>query len=221
VTVTASASLAQPESASGGSRSWLVLKAKRAIDVTGALLGLLVLWPVLLLVAVAVKLDSPGPVFYRPRVAGLRGRPFTLLKFRSMRENAATLLREHPELWEEYRRNLKVKEDPRITRIGRPLRKLSLDELPQLINVLRGELSLVGPRVLSDVELARYGDAGAKVLSVTPGLTGLWQVSGRHELSFERRVELDLYYVDHWTLWTDLVILAKTIPAVLSGTGAA
>jgi lipopolysaccharide/colanic/teichoic acid biosynthesis glycosyltransferase len=116
---------------------------------------------------------------------------------------------------------LKVKEDPRITRIGKPLRKLSLDELPQLINVLRGELSLVGPRVLSDVELARYGDAGEKVLSVTPGLTGLWQVSGRHELPFERRVELDLYYVDHRTLWTDLVILCKTIPAVLSGKGAA
>jgi lipopolysaccharide/colanic/teichoic acid biosynthesis glycosyltransferase len=197
-----------------------MVAAKRLTDIVGAVVGLIILWPVFVVVAILVKIDSKGPLLYRPTVVGLRGRRFTLLKFRSMVENAAEVLRGQPGLWEEYQKNLKVRDDPRITRVGRFLRRASLDELPQLINVLRGELSLVGPRVLSDVELRRYGDAGGRVLSVTPGLTGLWQVSGRHRVSFEKRMELDLYYVEHWSFWWDLVILVRTIPAVLSGAGA-
>jgi lipopolysaccharide/colanic/teichoic acid biosynthesis glycosyltransferase len=211
---------ARSGSARGRDATRLERRIKRLVDVTGALVGLAVLWPALLVIGVLIKLDSKGPVLYRPEVVGLRGKRFTLLKFRSMVEDASAVLRAQPELWEEYRRNLKVKADPRVTRLGKALRKASLDELPQLVNVLRGELSLVGPRVLSEVELARYGEAGEKVLSVVPGLTGLWQVSGRHELSFERRVELDLYYVDHRTLWMDLAILFRTVPAVFTGRGA-
>jgi lipopolysaccharide/colanic/teichoic acid biosynthesis glycosyltransferase len=193
---------------------------KRAVDVTGSALALLILWPLLLVLGALVKLDSPGPALFRPTVLGVNGHRFTLLKFRSMVANAPEVLKQRPELLDEYRRNLKVKQDPRITRVGAWLRRTSLDELPQLVNVLRGDLSLVGPRVLSDVEFTRYGAVGPAVLNVKPGLTGLWQVSGRHELSFERRVELDLQYIARASLWLDLVILCKTLPAVLSGRGA-
>jgi lipopolysaccharide/colanic/teichoic acid biosynthesis glycosyltransferase len=134
--------------------------------------------------------------------------------------NAEEILRQDPKLWVEYSQNLKISGDIRITRVGLFLRKFSLDEIPQFYNVLRGEMSLVGPRILSDIELARYGQFGSKVLNVTPGLTGLWQVSGRHMVSFERRMEFDLYYVDHWNLRMDFIILLKTIPTVLSGRGA-
>ncbi len=196
------------------------LRAKRILDVIGASLGLLVLSPVMLLVSACVRLESPGPFLYRPEVVGYGGRRFKLLKFRSMVQNAGEVLRAKPELWVEYRTNLKLKNDPRITRVGAVLRKFSLDELPQFINVLRGEMSLVGPRVLSELELERYGDARELILSVTPGLTGLWQVSGRHTLPFERRMELDLQYIQQRTLWLDIWIIAKTFPAVLSGRGA-
>lgn len=202
-------------------KAWAASVAtKRILDIVGASLGLLVLTPLMLLIAVCVRLDSRAPILYRPEVLGFKGRRFRLLKFRSMVQNAGEVLRTDAELWDEYRTNLKVKNDPRITPVGAVLRKFSLDELPQFINVLRGEMSLVGPRVLSEVELARYGDARDLILSVMPGLTGLWQVSGRHALPFERRVELDLYYVHNWSLWMDLLILIRTVPAVLSGRGA-
>lgn len=198
----------------------LKLIFKRGIDLVGSVIGVVLSSPLLLLVAVLVRWDSSGPALYKISAFGLNGRRFTLYKIRSMVINAFDLLSERPELMEEYRRSLKIADDPRITRIGRILRKTSLDELPQLFNVLRGDMSLVGPRVLSDLELERYGANGARVLSVKPAMTGLWQVSGRQTVSFERRMELDLYYLDHWDLWMDFVILLKTVPAVLSAKGA-
>jgi len=179
--------------------SWALI-VKRVIDFVGALFGLLALSPLLFAIYVLIKLDSPGPALYRRRLIGYRGKPFMAYKFRSMVVNAHQVLQNNPELLEEYRRSLKITRDPRVTRVGRILRKTSLDELPQLINILRGDMSLIGPRMLGDVELARYGDAQDEVLSVKPGLTGLWQVNGRHTVSFERRMELDLYYIDHWNL---------------------
>ena len=198
----------------------LALSIKRAIDLIASVVGLVVLSPLFLLIAVLIKVDSPGPVFYRRRLIGFRGRSFGVYKFRTMVHNAHDLLCKDPQLMLEYQKNLKLARDPRVTLLGRILRKFSLDELPQLINVLRGEMSLVGPRMLGDIELARYGDARDKLLSVKPGLTGLWQVSGRHTVSFERRMELDLHYVGHWDLWLDLAIMLKTPFAVFSGKGA-
>jgi len=198
----------------------LTLATKRAIDIAGSLIALVFFSPLFLPISLLIKLESPGPLFYLPQVVGYRGKRFTLLKFRTMVDGAHQILQNDPKLWDEYRTNLKVKNDSRVTRVGRILRKTSLDELPQLVNILRGELSLVGPRILSKIELARYGDAQGKVLGVVPGLTGLWQVSGRHMVSFERRMELDLFYVDHWNLWMDFMILLKTLPVVLSGKGA-
>ena len=196
------------------------LIVKRVFDIIASLLGLLILSPLLIVISILIKLYSPGPVLFRRRLVGLRGRPFVAYKFRSMVANAHQVLQNDPKLKEEYQHNLKVTRDPRVTPLGRILRKTSLDELPQLFNILRGDMNLVGPRMLGDIELARYGDAKEKLLSVKPGLTGLWQVSGRHTVTFERRIELDLYYVNHWNLAMDLLILLKTIPAVLSFKGA-
>lgn len=196
------------------------LTAKRVVDLVGAGVGLILISPLFVIISVLIKLDSPGPVLFRAPGVGYNGRRFTQYKFRSMVDGAFKILRNDLGLWKEYRTKLKIKNDPRITRVGRFLRKSSLDELPQLVNVLRGEMSLVGPRILTEVELDRYGDAREKMLSVMPGLSGLWQVSGRHAISFERRMELDLYYIKHRNLWLDFVILLKTVPAVLSGKGA-
>jgi lipopolysaccharide/colanic/teichoic acid biosynthesis glycosyltransferase len=198
----------------------VAIMAKRVVDVGAAAVGLVFLWPLLALIAALVKLDSAGPALYRTEVMGLCGRRFVLLKFRSMVVDAHQILRSHPGLWQEYQTNLKVRNDPRITRLGAFLRRYSLDELPQFFNILTGDLSLVGPRVVTELELARYGDSATQLLSVKPGLTGLWQVSGRHTLPFERRMELDLYYVAHWSLWTDLRIILRTVPAVISAKGA-
>jgi len=201
-------------------RSWLTVATKRGVDIIGALIVLFMFSPFFLLISLVIKLGTPGPIFYMPQVVGYRGRRFTLFKFRTMVNNASYILQNDPKLLEEYRTKLKIENDPRVTSLGKFLRKYSLDEIPQLLNILRGEMSLVGPRVLSETELASYGDVQDKVLSVMPGLTGLWQASGRHTVSFERRVELDMYYVDHWNLWMDFVILLKTVPAVITGKGA-
>ena len=195
---------------------------KQVIDWTGALLLLIVLSPVLLLTAIMVKRTSPGPIWFRQERAGLNGRPFTMLKFRSMVSNAEQRKVELEALNEMSGPVFKVTNDPRITPIGVFLRKWSIDELPQLFNVLRGEMSLVGPRPLPVDEVRRFDDhSHRRRLSVKPGLTCLWQISGRNNVKdFKDWVRLDLEYIDNWSLWLDLKILARTIPAVLVGTGA-
>jgi lipopolysaccharide/colanic/teichoic acid biosynthesis glycosyltransferase len=197
-----------------------LLPPKRAFDITVSLALLLALLPVMVAIAILVKLTSPGPVFYRRTIPGLRRKPFGVLKFRSMVQNAHDLMQTDPRLRVEYASNLKIANDPRITAVGRVLRKTSLDELPQLINVLVGDMSLVGPRMLGDIELAKYAEYQDKVLSVRPGITGLWQISGRHKTSFENRIVLDMQYIDRWSFGLDLLVLIKTPLAVLSMAGA-
>jgi exopolysaccharide biosynthesis polyprenyl glycosylphosphotransferase len=196
--------------------------AKEILDVVGAFLLMVVASPVFLVVALAIRFTSPGPVLFRQQRSGLNGRPFTMLKFRSMVTNAEQLKQELAILNEMSGPVFKVKEDPRITGVGRIIRRFSLDELPQLINVVRGEMSLVGPRPLPVDEVKRFDDfSHRRRLSVKPGLTCLWQVSGRNEVKdFKDWVRLDLEYIDNWSLWLDLKILLRTIPVVLIGTGA-
>ena len=193
---------------------------KLALDYCLTIPGLLVLLPLFGLIALAIKLDSPGPVIYRRRVMGLNGKQFDAFKFRTMHVNGDRILDQHPDLKAELARNHKLKNDPRITRSGRILRKLSLDELPQLFNVLLAEMSLVGPRMIAPQEMAQYNQWGLNLLTVRPGLSGLWQVSGRSDVSYEDRVRLDMYYIRNWTIWLDLQILFQTVPAVLRSRGA-
>ena len=197
---------------------------KRLMDLAGALLGGILLSPLLLTIAFLIKLDSPGPVFYGHERIGQGGRRFRAWKFRSMVKDADLVLkdylRKHPEFREEWERDWKLRNDPRITRVGKFLRRTSLDELPQLWNVLKGEMSLVGPRPVVREELVKYGEKGAYYLKVRPGMTGLWQVSGRSDTSYAERVELDVYYVRNWSIWLDIYILARTVWVVLKGRGA-
>ncbi len=194
--------------------------AKRAIDLAGALVLLVLTLPLWVLLLVLIPLESPGPPLFRHRRLGLHGRPFYVWKFRTMYADAEERLRRDPELARRFRERFKLEDDPRVTRLGRLLRKWSLDELPQLWNVLLGEMSLVGPRPIVPEEIPKYGEWADLLFSVKPGLTGLWQVSGRSELPYERRVELDLYYILNWTPLLDLQILLKTPLAVLRGRGA-
>jgi exopolysaccharide biosynthesis polyprenyl glycosylphosphotransferase len=195
-----------------------VLKA--VLDYALAVPGLILLSPFLVLVALAVKLDSPGSVIYRRRVMGTGGREFDAFKFRTMHTNGDEILAACPELKARLENNHKLEDDPRVTRVGRVLRRFSVDELPQLFNVLRREMSLVGPRMISPPEMAEYGKWGMNLLTVKPGLTGLWQVSGRADVSYEERVRLDMHYIRNWTIWLDLQLLMRTIPAVFKGRGA-
>ncbi len=182
--------------------------------------GLILISPFLLLIAILVKLDSPGPVIHRRRVMGVSGKQFDAYKFRTMVTNGDQLLTASPELQAELAENHKLKDDPRITRVGRFLRRFSLDELPQMFNVFKREMSLVGPRMISPEEMEKYDQWGINLLTVHPGITGLWQVSGRSDLSYEDRVRMDMHYVRNWSLWLDLQLLVQTIPAVLRARGA-
>jgi exopolysaccharide biosynthesis polyprenyl glycosylphosphotransferase len=201
--------------------SWQML-AKLLLDFMGSLL--LIAFGALLMAVIAllIKLTSPGPVMFRQPRSGLNGKPFTIYKFRTMVTNAEQFKHELAAMNEMSGPVFKVTNDPRVTPAGKWLRKFSLDELPQLFNVLRGEMSLVGPRPLPVDEVKRFDDlAHRRRLSVKPGLTCLWQISGRNQISdFKEWVRLDLEYIDHWSLWLDLKILLRTIPAVLIGTGA-
>jgi exopolysaccharide biosynthesis polyprenyl glycosylphosphotransferase len=196
--------------------SWL----KRALDLVLTAGGLLALSPVLLTIALLIKLDSPGPIFYAQERVGRHGRRFRMLKFRSMRRDADKLLVQLRDRNEAIGPLFKMRADPRVTRIGRVLRRLSIDELPQLINVLRGEMSLVGPRPPLPSEVAEYEEWQFGRLRAVPGLTGLWQVSGRSDVPFHDMVRLDLHYIRNWSLSLDMKILLRTIPAVLSSRGA-
>lgn len=194
---------------------------KRLIDVVLAAFGLLVLIPVFLIIAICIKLDDGGPVLHFREIIGYRGRRFYALKFRTMIPNADEYLANHPELMRKFQQNMKlVGGDPRITRKGRFLRKTSLDELPQLVNVLFGQMSLVGPRIIHPSELPRYGKYAYKRLSVRPGITGLWQISGRQHISYDERVQLDMRYIDTRSFIIDLSILVKTLKVFIVHTGA-
>jgi exopolysaccharide biosynthesis polyprenyl glycosylphosphotransferase len=196
--------------------------AKHVLDFTGSLVGLVAFSWFFGLVALLIKVTSPGPVLFRQQRSGLNGRPFTLYKFRTMVSNAEQLKHELAAMNEMSGPVFKVTDDPRVTPVGRILRKFSIDELPQLYNVLRGEMSLVGPRPLPVDEVNRFNDlAHRRRLSMKPGLTCLWQVGGRNELrDFKEWVRLDLEYIDNWSLWLDLKILWLTVPVVLTGAGA-
>jgi len=189
----------------------MALGVKRAADIAGSAAGLIATAPLFPLIALAVRIDSPGPIFFRPRIIGFEGREFSAYKFRSMHADAFERLLQDEELLKEYKKSLKLMEDPRITRVGKFLRRTSLDELPQLINVLKGEMSLVGPRMLAELELEKFGEDREKILSVRPGMAGLWVASGRQTLSFERRLELELQYVNEWSLWLDVKCFMKTL----------
>jgi exopolysaccharide biosynthesis polyprenyl glycosylphosphotransferase len=197
------------------------LLVKRIVDLFLVIITLPLLLPIMLIITIAIKLDSPGPAFFVQQRVGLRKRLFPLLKFRSMYVDAEERIKEIEHLNEADGPIFKIKNDPRITRVGRFIRKTSLDELPQLLNVLRGHMSLVGPRPMSirDVNLFDKG-IQRKRFSVRPGITCIWQVSGRSDLPFEKWLELDLKYIDNWSLLLDLQILLKTIPAVLRASGA-
>jgi exopolysaccharide biosynthesis polyprenyl glycosylphosphotransferase len=193
---------------------------KRAIDIVVSLVGLLLLSPLFALIAILIKLDSPGPVFFQQPRIGRGGKPFVCHKFRSMRDGADAERETLTVLNEMKGPMFKIKNDPRLTRMGRLFRRTSLDEFPQLINVLRGEMSLVGPRPPLPVEVAQYEEWHKKRLEVAPGMSGLWQVSGRSLLTFDEMVMLDLFYIENWSLALDLKIMLRTVPAVLLADGA-
>jgi Undecaprenyl-phosphate galactose phosphotransferase WbaP len=204
--------------------SWPNLALKRALDLALLGLGLIVSLPLAALIGLAILLESGRPVIFGHARIGRGGKPFTAWKFRSMVDDAEAVLRkavdDRPALREEWESQRKLRLDPRLTRVGRLLRRTSMDELPQLWNVLRGEMSLVGPRPIVADEIPRYGQAFELYSQVPPGLTGLWQVSGRSNTTYAERVRLDTHYVRSWSIWMDLVILARTVWVVISGQGA-
>ncbi len=199
-------------------------RLKRIVDLVLSALAIVLLGPLLIAVSIIIKLDSPGPVFFRHRRLGRNMRDLFVLKFRTMHKDAeqrlAALLDSDPALKREFETNFKLKNDPRVTRIGRWLRKFSIDELPQFFNILSGGMSFVGPRPIVEGEVKYYKGYSLLMFRVPPGATGLWQVSGRSETSYDSRVELDTHYVQQWTFWDDIKIIFKTIPAVLSRRGA-
>ncbi len=215
------ASFSEPVASAGrAGRNTLDLALKAVLDFGLTLFGVIVLSPIFVALALIVRLDSPGPIVYRRKVLGRGKTQFDAFKFRTMHVNGDEILARNPALKEQLEREHKLADDPRITRSGRWLRKLSLDELPQLINVLRGEMSLIGPRMISPPELARYGEHADELLTVKPGISGLWQVSGRSNLAADDRVRLDMQYVRTRTVGMDVALLLKTLPAVLKSRGA-
>jgi Undecaprenyl-phosphate galactose phosphotransferase WbaP len=197
---------------------------KRFMDIVIVVLGGILVLPFLLIIALLVKLSSPGPVLYGHKRLGTDGKHFTAYKFRSMvmdaHERLQRLLESDPEIKKEWEKNHKLQNDPRVTAIGRFLRRTSMDEIPQLLNILKGEMSLVGPRPIVDEEVSRYGEDFGWIFSVKPGLTGMWQVSGRSEADYTARVFYDTYYLQSWSVWLDIWILFMTFGAVIRGKGA-
>jgi Undecaprenyl-phosphate galactose phosphotransferase WbaP len=200
------------------------LAIKRLLDLAIVIIGGLIILPLLIVIALLVKLSSPGPVLYRHRRLGKSGKYFNAYKFRSMfldsQDALEKLLAQSPGLRAEWEANHKLKDDPRVTLVGKFLRRTSFDEFPQLINVLKGEMSLVGPRPIVDGEVEKYGKDFDRIFSVKPGLTGLWQVSGRSDTDYTERVAFDTYYLQSWSVWLDLWVLLKTFGVVIKGKGA-
>lgn len=194
---------------------------KRSFDIVSSAIGLLILWPVFLIIAVAIKINSKGPVFFAHKRFGENGKNIKMYKFRSMYNNAEDMIKDFtPEQMEEWKENYKLENDPRVTKVGNFLRKTSLDELPQLFNILKGDLSVIGPRPVIGEELEKYGANKEKFLSVQPGLTGYWAANGRSDTTYDERMEMELYYIDNMSLSLDIKIFLKTIITVLKREGA-
>lgn len=197
------------------------LIVKRTIDILGALIGLVLLSPIFLIVAIAIKLDSKGPIIFGHTRRGLHGKDIKVYKFRTMYENSQEIFNNFTkEQKEEFYKNFKLENDPRVTKIGDFLRRTSIDELPQLINILNGSMSIVGPRPIVQKEIDLYGDYANKLFSVVPGLTGYWQANGRSDTTYEERIKMDMYYIDNRGFWLDFKIIIKTFRSVLKGEGA-
>lgn len=198
--------------------AWWNRTLKRSVDLVGGSILLLLSCPLVVILALRIKLNDGGPAFFRRCVVGPRGE-FDAFKLRTMRVDADEVLQRDALLQRRFEVNFKLKDDPRITSVGAKLRRSGLDELPQLWNVLKGEMSLVGPRMITPMELKKYGEASWIFSEMKPGLTGYWQTSGDQQAGYARRVEMDLFYVENWSLWFDLKILIKTPARVLRGSG--
>lgn len=194
---------------------------KRLFDFYASLIASIITLPFFIIIAILIKIDSPGPIFFIHHRVGKKGKPLPILKFRTMVVGAENMIKDFtPEQKEEWEKNFKLEHDPRVTRIGHFLRKTSIDELPQLYNILLGQLSVVGPRPVTKEEIEMYGANKDKILSVTPGLTGWWACNGRSNIDYKERMELELYYVDHASFYLDLKIIFKTVKITLSHEGA-
>ena len=197
------------------------LFVKRVTDILGALIGLILLSPIFLIVVIAIKLDSKGPIIFGHTRKGLGGKDIKVYKFRTMYENSKEIFDNFTEEQkQEFYKNFKLDNDPRITKIGNFLRRSSIDELPQLINILNGSMSIVGPRPIVEKEIALYGEYAPKLFSVVPGLTGYWQANGRSDTTYQERIKMDMYYIDNRSLGLDLKIIFKTFSSVIKGEGA-
>jgi lipopolysaccharide/colanic/teichoic acid biosynthesis glycosyltransferase len=199
----------------------IYVKVKRIIDMVLSLVGLIVLVPVFLVLGITIKLDSKGPVFFKHKRVGKNGKEMYIYKFRTMVKNAEELIKDFSEEeLKEFKENYKLKNDKRITRVGNFLRKTSLDELPQILNILKGELSIIGPRPVVEEELEKYGENKHKFLSATPGLTGYWAANGRSATTYEERMKMELHYIDNISLTMDIKVFFQTIKSVIKREGA-
>ncbi len=204
-----------------GIRKKMYLTFKRVFDIGMSLMGVLFLLPLFLIIMLAIKIDSNGPCFFVHKRMGKNGKPLGVFKFRTMVDHAEDMLKQlTPEQEKEFKEKFKLDNDFRVTRVGKVLRKTSLDELPQLFNILLGNMTLIGPRPVIEEELEKYGKNKEKFLSVTPGLTGYWQANGRSNTTYEERVEMDMYYIDHMNIFLDIKIIFQTIRSVLKKEGA-
>lgn len=202
-------------------RKKVYLAIKRLIDIIGSLIGIILLSPLYIIIAILIKFDSPGKVVFGHTRKGKGGKDIKVYKFRTMYSNASEIFESFtPEQKEEYYTNFKLDNDPRVTKLGGFLRKTSLDELPQLFNILKGDMTIIGPRPIVEREVEKYGDKAEKLFSVVPGLGGYWQANGRSDTTYEERVEMDMYYIDHMCFTLDAKILFQTIFSVLKGEGA-
>ena len=202
-------------------RKKVYLAIKRLIDIIGSLIGIILLSPLYIIIAILIKFDSPGKVVFGHTRKGKGGKDIKVYKFRTMYSNANEIFENFtPQQKEEYYKNFKLDNDPRVTKLGGFLRKTSLDELPQLFNILKGDMTIIGPRPIVEKEVEKYGDKAEKLFSVVPGLGGYWQANGRSDTTYEERVEMDMYYIDHMCFTLDAKILFQTIFSVLKGEGA-
>ena len=202
-------------------RKKVYLAIKRLIDIIGSLIGIILLSPIYIIIAILIKFDSPGKIVFGHTRKGKGGKDIKVYKFRTMYSNANEIFESFTsEQKEEYYTNFKLDNDPRVTKLGGFLRKTSLDELPQLFNILKGDMTIIGPRPIVEKEISKYGDKAEKLFSVVPGLAGYWQANGRSDTTYEERVEMDMYYIDNMSFYLDVKILFQTAISVLKGEGA-